>query len=218
MPLTRADFSWLLEILEGSIAFLHISLVQPSSTPSASLYIIEETRDRTSRKLGQSSDSVITNLLFIPLSLSLSPFFFSISLRLLFLRIFVFSFADSLHEFVDVFAFIGISRTGIRKSMRFGWSILDWQWEREREKGVEREVGWTGITCDLFERNYRILMKQGRGREEGGGFVWITVRTLKVGGHQIAVIFLPFRFFRAKTIRGNLDTLLRLFQFLGGLL
>ena len=152
------------------------------------------------------------------LSLSLSPFFFSISLRLLFLRIFVFSFADSLHEFVDVFAFIGISRTGIRKSMRFGWSILDWQWEREREKGVEREVGWTGITCDLFERNYRILIKQGRGREEGGGFVWITVRTLKVGGHQIAVIFLPFRFFRAKTIRGNLDTLLRLFQFLGGLL
>lgn len=77
-----------------------------------------------SRKLGQSSNVVITSLVFHPCH------------RLLFPRENL-SFENSLHDFVDVFAFIGIWN-GIRKSMRFGSRILDWQW---RENG-KRLVGW----------------------------------------------------------------------------
>lgn len=96
--------------------------LRPSSSAPTLTRGGDSLRDR--RKLGQSSNVVITSLVFHPCH------------RLLFPRENL-SFENSLHDFVDVFAFIGIWN-GIRKSMRFGSRILDWQW---RENG-KRLVGW----------------------------------------------------------------------------
>ena len=80
LPSTRADFSWLRDPLEGSIAFLHISLVQPGSTPSASFFTHRGNSRSNVEEIGTKFGLCNYQSAFHPpllsLSLSLSLFLF----------------------------------------------------------------------------------------------------------------------------------------------